>query len=151
MKEKIENTNFAIREIITSSLTCANSEEICATGKIENLSRILRYFRKRKLNPKPYLFEEICLSENLSFTFRNELLYQFGPGNFRNLTPDDDFILLFSSLLASKLKTESVWCIDGTFKVVPRPYYQMVTISILKHATVFPIIFAICKNKYKYL
>jgi hypothetical protein len=27
----------------------------------------------------------------------------------------------------------------------------MVTISILKHATVFPIIFAICKNKYKYL
>lgn len=38
-------------------------------------------------------------------------------------------------------------CVDGTFKVVPKPYYQLFTISFIKNTHVFPVVYCLLKNK----
>jgi hypothetical protein len=49
--------------------------------------------------------------------------------------------------LAQKLVENRVWCVDGTFSVVPQPYMQLYTIGIIKNNHIFPCIFALFKNK----
>lgn len=51
--------------------------------------------------------------------------------------------------MIDELSSNDIWCIDGTFKVVPRPYFQLYTISYIKNNHVFPSIFCLTKNKKK--
>jgi hypothetical protein len=37
--------------------------------------------------------------------------------------------------------------VDGTFHVVPSPYFQLYTVSFIKDFHVYPVIFALLKNK----
>lgn len=147
MKKLMKQSLGATRSIISTCLRGATRETIEATGSLDNLSKILRNYRNKLINPKPYLYEELKLSSLLSKTFRNEILYQYGPGNFRGLPENRDFLLFYSNSLYEKLKSENIICVDGTFKVVPSPYYQLYTISYLKQHSVFPVVFAILKNK----
>lgn len=147
MKKKIEEGVMCTRSVISAVLTGLCRENIEATGTIENLSTILRRYKNSYLNPKPYLFSDIHLSKQLAYTHRNELFYQFGLGNYRNYSENSNFLIFYSDSLFNSLLNEEMLCIDGTFKVVPSPYYQLLTISILKNCTVFPIVYIICKNK----
>lgn len=153
-REKVNAMKFDIsqsmghpRKIISAALRGADRDLIMACGTIETLSKQLRNYRTRVINPKPYQFSGINLGYTLSNTYRNELLYQYGPGNYRGLPEYDDFLLFYSDSLYTILQKESILCVDGTFKVIPSPYLQLYTISILRNNSVFPVVFAVCKNK----
>jgi hypothetical protein len=120
---------------------------ILLCGSLENLSKILRDHREKSINPRPYLFQELKLSMLLAYSFRGELLFQFGYGNFRGLVENDEFILFYSNSLFNKLKSKCNLCVDGTFKVVPKPYVQLYTVSFLENHCVFHVVFAVVKNK----
>jgi hypothetical protein len=80
---------------------------------------------------------------------RGELFFQYGIENYRGLTENENFLIFYSNSMISKLLIQKTWCIDGTFSVVPKPYYQILTISFIRHVHVFPVIFCILKNKFQ--
>jgi hypothetical protein len=53
----------------------------------------------------------------------------------------------FLDSMADLFRTNDVWCVDGTFCIVPKPYYQLYTVSFLNNNSVFPVIFGILKDK----
>lgn len=147
MKRKMEETLGTPRSIISTVLRGSNRTEIEATGTLDALSKMLREFRARMINPLPYLYHEMGISSLLAFSFRGEQLFQYGPGNYRGLNEYGDFALFYTNSMYETLKDAEVICVDGTFKVVPRPYFQLYTISYLRNNSVFPVIFALVKNK----
>lgn len=147
MKMEIKNYLVSPREIILRNFIGAPAEKINACGTYDNLTKILRNYRAKTLNTRPFEYNEIRLGRNLCFTFRDECLYQYGPENYRNVDVFDEFILFYSNSLFNEMKTHDVLCIDGTFKVVPRPFYQLFTISFLKNGHVYPVVYGILKNK----
>lgn len=108
---------------------------------------MIRDVRLKYKNPSPYLFEELKLSYNFSHSCTGELFYRYGPGNYNNLEVCDNMLLFFSNSMINKLNENHVWAVDGTFQVVPRPFYQLFTISYLNNNHVFPVVFALLKNK----
>ena len=122
MKGLLESTNGSVRAIVAQVLRGCGPEIIGAVGKLECLYKILRNYRNQYINPLPYMFPEMELSTNLSETFRGELFYQYGPGNFRNIFENNDLCVFYSQSLVHKLQQNNFWCVDGTFLVVPFPF-----------------------------
>lgn len=110
---------------------------------------MIRKFKLNFKNPKPYMFEEMKLSNKLAMTRTNELFYRYGPGNYGSFEQYDDFLIFFSDTMLNKLNCNNVWAVDGTFQVVPAPYYQLYSICYIKENHVFPAVFGILKNKQK--
>ena len=73
--------------------------------------------------------------------------FQYGDGNWRGLSENNDFLIFYSESMIRNLLSNDVWCVDGTFDVVPKPYFQLFTISYLNESHVFPAIFCILKTK----
>lgn len=147
MKNLIVNTNDSPRNVVFSVIRGAQIDTISALGSFDNIYRVLRKHRQNAINPLPYQFPQLKLSSNLAITHNNNIFYQYGPDNFRGLEENADILLFFSDDMISKLSTNKIWCVDGTFSVVPSPYMQLYTISYLKDNNVFPCVFAILKNK----
>ena len=147
MKQLIRFGFDSVRDVVHTVLRGADTITIRAMGEFENLYRLLRAFKVSIKNPKPYLFEEMKLSRNLSYTCTNRIFFQFGPGNYNGLHQYDDFIIFYSDTMMEKLCENRIWAMDGTFEVVPKPFYQLVTLSYLKQNHVFPVVFALLKNK----
>lgn len=149
MKEYVELTKESPRNVVHHVLKGANMEILEAMGNFDSIYRTLRNFRSSLLNPKPFLYPSINLSSNLCTTHLNERFYQYGEENFGKYFVDENIMIFFSETMAYQLKCNNILSIDGTFKVVPTPYCQLFTISFLKNAHVFPVVFAILKNKRK--
>lgn len=148
MKEKIKLQHLTpIREIICSSLQGENVENLSYMGNPESISRTLRNFKESIINPPPIIFPTLKLSEKLCKTVRNESFYRYGPDNYRGFPMFEGILLFFSDSLVEKLYENNVWCVDGTFDVVPNPYFQLYTISFIKSNHVFPSIFALLMDK----
>ncbi|RVD92351.1 hypothetical protein TUBRATIS_11470 [Tubulinosema ratisbonensis] len=73
--------------------------------------------------------------------------YQHGQDNYNEYFIDENILIFYSLNMAKKLRVYRTWAVDGTFKVVPNPYYQLYTISFIENFHVFPVIFAVLKNK----
>ena len=80
-------------------------------------------------------------------TLRGYDFYQFGPSNLRELEKNTDFAIFFCDKMKQEILKSTVWSIDGTFSVCPKPWVQLYTISILKNQHVIPIIFILLKTK----
>ena len=122
-------------------------EDVFALRNVENIFRVLRRKFRKTINPMPYFFEEMSLSRCLGYTYTDNLFFQYGPGQYRNLQENEDFCLFFSDELSIKLAMKEIWCVDGTFDVVPRPFYQLYSISYIENNHVVPCIFALLKRK----
>ena len=107
----------------------------------------MRSFRNSIINPRPYYYQELKLSRGITTTYKGENFYKYGPNNYGNLEIYENIQLFFSSSAVEILTSSDVWCVDGTFSIVPKPYYQLYTISALKGAHVYPVVFAILKDK----
>jgi hypothetical protein len=68
-------------------------------GNFENVYRMIRKFKIDFKNPKPYMYEEMKLSNKLAKTRTNELFYRYGPGNYGGLEQCDDFLIFFSDTM----------------------------------------------------
>ena len=147
MKRLIETTGGSVRATVSQALRGCNADIIGNVGNLECLYKILRNHRNSYINPPPYICEELKLSLKLCNTFRNEVFYQYGPGNFGRLIQNNDICIFYSQSMVAKLRENDLWCVDGTFKVVPRPYTQLYTISFIKSVHVFPVIYCVLKNK----
>jgi hypothetical protein len=137
------------RQIVNRVLRGSDSSVVVSIGSFESLYRKLRRFKADVRNPKPYLYEELKISENLSITCLGQPFFRYGVGNYGNFEAFDDFLILYSDVLLQKLNENSVWTVDGTFSVVPKPYYQLYSIGFIRETHVFPVIFGILKNKTK--
>ena len=147
MKEMVVTTNSSPRNIVFRVLRGENDEIIRAMGPLDNIYRCLRYHRLKFINPPPFQYDTLKLSEQLCKTHTLNNFYQYGLDNYGNLEGHDGILLFFSTSMATKLINNHVWAVDGTFAVVPSPYMQLYTISYIKEHHVFPCIFAILKNK----
>lgn len=143
MKKLVELINMSPRSISSRILQGCEEIIIRAVGKINNLNKILRNYIKKIINPKPYIYTTINLSSLLSKTHTNEVFYQYGPDNLRNSVLYEGILLFFYTSQVTNLLNNNTWSVDGTFQVVPSPWYQLFTISYIKNNQVFSSIFAI--------
>jgi len=114
-------------------------------GDFDLLYRNIRNWKVKNINPPPFLYNILRISELLSYTHSGESFYKYGPDNYGNITPNEDILIFFSDTMKNKLINNVFWCVDGTFSVVPSPYYQLFTISYYRNHHVFPVIL---KNKH---
>jgi hypothetical protein len=147
IKEMMSLTNNPPRNIFNTILRGCDSEVIKNVGKKEAICKKLREFRRRTINPNPYKYPIVKLSNILSVTHTNEKFYQFGPDNLRDLESCEDILIFYSQSQILNLSLNNTWSIDGTFQVVPKPFYQLFSISYISNNMVFPSIFIILKNK----
>jgi hypothetical protein len=147
MKQLIEKTLCSPRYAINKTLSGSDIGTISAVGSIDCMSKKLRQYRSKLINPPPYLFPNLLLSKKLSETHSRFKFFQYGIDNYGTYQQSEDILLFFSSYQIENLKINKIWCVDGTFQVVPSPWYQLYTISYIINNRVFPAIFAILKNK----
>ena len=60
---------------------------------------------------------------------------------------NDNIVFFYSNSMASKLSEYTSWALNGTFKVVPAPFYQLYTLVFIRENHIFPWIFKLLKNK----
>ena len=147
MRQKIISSNESPRNIAYSVIRGASRNIIEALGSFDTIYRYLRRYRENFINPRPYVNENLKLSEALCTTHTKESFYQYGIGNYKGLEVNADILIFFSNSMAQNLKNNSIWCVDGTFAVVPTPYMQLFTVSYIVDHHVFPCVFGILKNK----
>lgn len=147
MKGKIAQTNSTPRSVLNETLRGTDENVLSIMGSTDLIFRNLRNQRMRLVNPRPYLFPNIKISEVLSKTHTGKIFYRYGPNNYNNYPVYENIILLYSDDMMNCLKTNNVWCIDGTFSILPSPYKQLLTIGYLRNHHVFPVIFCLLGSK----
>lgn len=147
MKNTMMLTNGAPRNIVSTVLRGCDASTLQCVGKRETIYKNLRNYRRSVINPKPYIYDVIKIGDVLSRTHTNQIFYRFGPDNLNGLEFCSDILIFYSHLQIENLKRNDVWSVDGTFQVVPKPWFQLFTISYLSNNQVVPSIFVILKNK----
>lgn len=147
IKTRLLLSNESNRAIVHNVLRGAREEVINAVGDFNLIFRNLRNQRVKIINPPPYRYPTLKLSDQLSKTHTNDQFYRYGPDNFGSYPVYDDIVIFYSDSLANKLSQNNIWSVDGTFKCVPSPYLQLFTISFLVDHHVFPAVFVLLKNK----
>jgi hypothetical protein len=121
MKVKVITTNDSPRQIVYSIIRGVNVSTVRALGCFEYIFRVLRDYRLKKSNPTPYFNETLRLNKILLKTHTQEDFFQYGPEKYENLFVNENILVFFSSTAINKLKINSTWAVDGTFKIVPGP------------------------------
>ena len=85
MKELIRISDLKPKHVVGRIIEGECLEIIRVLGDFENIYRMLRDYRLKFINPKPYRYNILKLNQNITKTFSNEELYQYGPENYRNL------------------------------------------------------------------
>ena len=109
----------------------------------------MRRHRETITSPKPYAIEDHKISERHIKTARGEKFYQYGPGNDCGLGFDSakDMDIFYDHAGLTKLWNKPTWAIDGNFSVVPKPFYQLFTISYIENDSIFTDVFSLLINK----
>jgi hypothetical protein len=137
MKDSIIKSNDSPRNVVSKVLKGVNIDVLRALVSFDLIYRILRRHRCNSINPMPYAFQNLKLIVNLSLTHTGDIFYRFGIDNYGHMFENDNILLFYSDFGINKLFSNSMWAVDGTFKVVSAPYKQLFTISFIKTITVF--------------
>lgn len=147
MKKIIIENKLSPREAVNKVLVGADFQTIRRIGNQTTIVRALRRYMAECINPRPYYSENLNISINLCTTHNMKNFYQYGIDNFRGLDENRNIMIFYSNELAENLINSETWCVDGTFTVVPTPYYQLYTIGFIKEHHVIPCVFAFLKDK----
>ena len=147
MKDLIIQEDREPRYIINKILRGSGHNTIALFPNFESICKMLRRYRIKMKNPKPWIYPTLKVGTNLNTTVLNAPFYQYGVDKYENFLEKDDILIFYGDHAITRLYPEDVWCVDGTFSVVPAPYYQLYTISFIKNNLVFPTVFALLKNK----
>ena len=149
MKEKMVITERSSRNVINKILEGTGTELISLFPNYDSTSKLLRRFRNKIINPEPFIYPSLGLGEFITSTILKSSFYRYGPVNLSCSIVNSDILIFFSDTALNDLYLETVWCTDGTFSVVPDPYYQLYSVSYIKNYIVFPCIFVLMKNRRK--
>jgi hypothetical protein len=147
MNEKFFEPISTPRYVVSNVLRGVNESVISSIGNIESIYRNLRRKKMKIINPPPFLYSSIRISEVLGKTHLSTPFYRYGPDNYGSYPVYDNICIFFSDVLLESLKQNRIWCVDGTFSVVPKPYLQLITISYIRNHHVFPVFFCLLKDK----
>lgn len=149
MKQRMKVSNGSVRAVVAQSLARLEIDTLQTVGKLETIYKVLRNNRNNFLNEPPYIFPELKLGYRLTHTETGGIFFQYGKGNYGNLSENENYLIFYSTTSVAELIRNAVWCVDGTFCVVPKPWYQLFTVGFLKNAHVYPVLFCIMKNRYE--
>ena len=101
--------------------------------------------RKNNLPPTP----------NSAEGFKNSLKERAGGTNapcFREMAKvADDFFLFFRDLTCQQMENVSIIHADGTFKIVPKKFYQLLIIHCVFSDILIPVLYAVMTSKSRLL
>jgi hypothetical protein len=80
----------------------AMMETLRAVYNVESFYKILREYGKKKINPVPYKYPNIKLSELITKTYRLLKFYQYGIYNYNLLEVCNDFCIFYSTSMINE-------------------------------------------------
>ena len=134
LKQHSLNSEESTRVILSSGIATMSSSTIAKLPKLSSVKRTIRNYKSvSDVNcGNPTCAAEIQIPEQYKVTLKDEpfLLYDSGYGDYNR-------IIVFSNpRFFSILKESSNWYADGTFKVVPKYFFQLYTLHAEKEGFV---------------
>lgn len=151
-KESIKNIALnnmfcPTKQLIDDVLSGQSDDIILGLGTRLEVSKQVQMVRKLKYPTISKDINDLYVPRHMYFNIREELFYRYGPNNYNFHKNDKDVLVFYSDFGSNLLKNNDVWCVDGTFYVAPKPFYQMITISVIINHHVFPCVFILVKGK----
>jgi hypothetical protein len=143
LKNAALSTQNTTTRILADSLIL-NPSVSSKLPKLKSLKRTIQ--RQREISNKapgnPENLRELIIPLEFTLTLKNEEFLLFDSG------PSDNRILIFSTKFnLNQLSQSEHWYADGTFKVVPKLFWQLYTIHGIKFNNVIPSVFILMTNK----
>jgi len=144
VKELATSSQLSTQQIVAQSTM---SIEPSVAAKLPSTSLMKRAIqKKRKIDtsapPNPKKLTDLILPHEYQITVNGESFLIFDSG------PADDRIIIFATnQFLNQLAQSDHWFADGTFKVVPKLFYQLFTIHGIRYNNVIPTVFALLPNK----
>ena len=145
MKERANNSGEKTRTILSQGMVNLSESSIASLLRLESVKRTIR--RHKSVDQDSTINQasaaDVLVPDRYMVTLKEEtfLLYDSGIG-------DTDRMLIFSTpKMLSLLQESQSWFADGTFKVVPKQFFQLYTIHAEKDSITIPCIYALLSNK----
>jgi hypothetical protein len=138
-KRRAKSETKSLREIFDEEKRSSTSTAVFA-----DVERCLHYARSSQLPPLPQSAAGVAAAVR-----RTRFENMDGKPYYRGqVTSGDAYALLFCSQDQLDLLSHSnTFCMDGTFKVVPRLFYQLLVVSIVLGGYTFPVLFTLMTRK----
>ena len=149
MKGEAQTSNAPPRRIIASINQNLESETAACMPKRKALQKSIQRIRQKKDSyfPEPDSIADINLPEDFkTITVSNEKETFL----LNDDASDSCEILIFASkTMLDQLAKSKHWMCDGTFKFVPKLFYQLYTIHAIKDDYLFACVYILLANKTK--
>jgi hypothetical protein len=140
VKEKAKSTVKKSIELITSATSKLSNDQLKDIPNFSYLTDVIKKERNKSELYIPNFHEEI--PPTLKQTLQGLTFYR--GSTFEN---GEKILLFFSDFAINYAKKSKTFLIDGTFKSVPRQYYQLLTIHTHIYGKTIPTIFALLSSK----
>lgn len=143
INKKITTTNDDFEDLIKEVFAQFTNGEIEAIGRYESLRDNFKRKKRKVFIDQIKEYEDI--PECLKVTNNNEkfLFYDSGINN-------PDRILIYSTYANLNILSDcETWLSDGTFKSVPKEYYQLYVIHAMFFKTRIPLVYIYMKSKHE--
>jgi hypothetical protein len=134
-------TNEDFNRIFSESTRDLNNETLGVLPAMKNIRDLSTRSRNKRDNFDKISMHDIPLQ--LQKTNNNYQFMQFDSG----VENEKRFIVFFSSEFLNYIQKIDVWIIDGTFKSVPKDFYQLITLQGLIFNQYIPLIFILTTDK----
>ena len=145
LKEKVKTSHQSSRVLVSQATASLDEATVSQMPNTSNISRNIRKWRQNLSNFPSVPCRRTGYAIPLDFTVidggKSFLQYDSG-------IDDQDRILIFASDDGLQdLKYFKNWAIDGTFRVAPEFYYQLLTIHAQRDKLSIPRVFVLLPNK----
>lgn len=154
MVQEAGNTVAPPRRVISQAIMDLDEEALTQLPKRRTLLKRIQRKRQRMDDdflPDPPTAEDFIVPDRFK-------TIEFGGHQERFLLHDDNadveeapqqhrIIIFASDAMLNQLSVAATWMCDGTFKYVPKLYYQVYSIHAVRGSNVFPCAYCLLKNK----
>lgn len=95
MEYKLTQPINTPRIIVNDVLKGCDESIITSIGNFNYIYRNLRNKKSRIINPTPFRYPTLKISQTLGTTYSNEQFYQYGPDNYGTLPLNENFLFFF--------------------------------------------------------
>ncbi|CAB4416827.1 unnamed protein product [Rhizophagus irregularis] len=150
IKNQAQESSSNPAQIIQNNVTRTSEEIFPYLPTQEALRMRIKRVRKANTPPEPQSLEQINIPNSFCYTFNEELFL------VKNIEIRSERILLFTTKAnVQHLSQSPFWIMDGTFKTVPRIFYQLYTIhgpvGAEENSRILPLVYVLMSGKSKEL